>query len=352
MIELKLYSYLDTECEKNWKIFEQNEKYGFFQSCDYIKNLLAFSKNKLKIVFIYFNKELVGILPFEIKKLYGLRILQWVGNDRSDYCTPLLSKILINYLDEKKFFFLWEDIKKKINNFDLIFLNNQLSNIINYDNPFVKFLRNIKKSKIYKINLDKNFEKYLLSIKNKDKNHAYELHRVNLKLKKLKNEAKINFEVKKILDNFNELNLIFQKKVNLLQIKRKKHFLDINFFNLFKNLIKNSDQNFYVAKLFVNNKLISASFLIIHNDILYYYMPVTFSDKFNNFKPGKILIYHLVEWSILQNIKFLDFGLGEEGYKRHFSNDILFVQKYLYYNSLIGRLVYFPIKFFLCFFKN
>lgn len=350
MIELKLYNYLDAECENNWKNFEQNEKYGFFQSCDYIKNLLALSENKLKIIFIYLNKELVGILPFEIKKLYGLRVLQWIGNNRSDYCTPLLSSNLINYLDEKKFLFLWEDIKKKINSFDLIFLNNQLSKIINYDNPFVKFLNNIKKSKIYKISLDQNFEKYLLSIKNKDKNHAYELHRVNLKLRKLKNETKINFEVKKILNNFNDLNLIFQKKAYLLKFKGNKHFLSSNFFNVFKNLIKNSDQNFYLAKLFVNNELISACFLIIYNDILYYYMPISFSEKYNKFKPGKILIYKIIEWSILQNIKFLDFGLGEEGYKRHFSNNILFVQKHLYYNSLIGRLVYFFIKLFLRFF--
>lgn len=345
MIKLKLHNDLDAECERDWKNFEKNSKYDFFQSCEYIKKVLTFSKNKSKIVFVYFNQELVGILPLEIRNLYGFKVLQWIGNNRSDYCNPLLSKNFFNYFDEKKFLFLWDDIKKKISDFDLIFLNNQLSKINNYDNPFVLFLNNVKQTKIYKINLDKSFDEYLISIKNKDKNHAYELHRINLKLKKLKKEVKVIFEINKILNDFNDLNLFFQSKVKWLESKKKKHFLDSDFFNLFKNLTNKSNQKFYLAKLFINNETVNACFLILHNDVLYYYMPLSLSDKFNKFKPGKILIYHIIEWSIIQKIKFFDFGAGDESYKKHFSNSRSFVQKYLYYNSLKGKLFYFFIKF-------
>jgi len=350
MIELKLFNYLDRECENKWKIFEKNAFYNYFQTFEYISNLTTFSKNNIKIIFIYFDKELAAILPFEIRFFFGLKILQWIGNDRSDYCNPLISEKFINHLDNSKFTILWDRIKKKIGNFDLIFLNNQISKISNIENPFVKFLKNIKQTKIYKIQLSNHFDNYLNSIKKKDKNHAYELHRVNLKYKKLKKiEGEVNFEISEIKNNLNDFNLIFYSKLKQLDLKKEKHSLDKDFFNLYKKLISNNSKHYYLAKFIVKNEIISACLLIIFKNTLYYYLPVTLSNKFNRYKPGKILITSIINWAIIKKIKFFDFGLGEEGYKRHFSNVHTFVQKYLFYNSLKGKIIYFILKFIIFF---
>lgn len=345
MIELKLFNCLDKECENNWKNFEKNSCFSFFQSFEYIKNLLAFSKNQIQIIFIYSDQELVAILPFEIKFFYSFKILQWIGNERSDYCGPLISCKFINHLDEYNFSLLWKEIKNKIDSFDLIFLNNQPSKILNLDNPFVKFLKNIKQTKIYRIDLSEDFEKYLISIKNKDKKHAYELHRVNLKYEQLKkNKQETILEVDEIINNLNNFNLIFSGKVRQLNLKKKKHLLDNIFFSLFKNLIINNSKDFYLAKFSINKELVCACLLIICNNTVYYYLPVTLINKFNKFKPGKILISAIIKWSISKKLEFFDFGIGEEDYKRHFCNTYTFVQKYLSYHSFKGRILYFAIK--------
>ena len=73
--------------------------------------------------------------------------------------------------------------------FDLIFLNKQLSNIENNENPFVKFFNTSKYSQIYNVLITKTFTDYKNEIKDKDKKHFYELHRTLLKFEKLKAEG-------------------------------------------------------------------------------------------------------------------------------------------------------------------
>ena len=68
----------------------------------------------------------------------------------------------ISYLFGKKFF-------KKVGDYDLIFFNNQLSKVGDCENPFVKHLNAIKLSKIHRINLPNNFQKFLNNQKTKDK---------------------------------------------------------------------------------------------------------------------------------------------------------------------------------------
>ena len=344
MIKFKLFNHIETECENEWRIFENQSYHNFFQSIDYVKNLVNFSKNKLKIIFVYLDKELIAILPFEIRNFFGIKILQWIGNDKSDYCNPLISEKFIKNFDNDSFIFLWNSLLNKLNNIDLIFLNNQPSKIVNADNPFVKFLINIKQSQIYFIYLYKEFKEYLISIKNKNKNHYYELHRIDIKLNNLKSNFNVDFQIDEISSSFNDLNLIFFSKSKHLELKNKKHFLNTNLFNLFKNLIKTQKKNYYIAKFFINKKVVSMCFIIVYNNTLYYHMPVVITDEFNKFKPGKILILHIIKWSISKKISFFDFGNGNESYKRHFSNKFTFIQKYLYFKSTKGRFIYFILK--------
>ena len=64
----------------------------------------------------------------------------------------------------------------------------------------------------------------------------------------------------------------------------------------------------------------SRCFGFLYANTFYYYIPTVLPNSFNNYKPGKILIIQLIEWCIKNNIKKFDFGLGNEKYKKYFSN--------------------------------
>ena len=121
MIELKLFNDLDI-CERQWRTFELNSNFTFFQSFNYIKNLINIENNQIKVIFVYFDQELIAIYPLEIRKIFGIKILQWIGSNKSDYCNPIISNKFTRVIDKKKFKSIWNQVLKKIEDFDIIFL--------------------------------------------------------------------------------------------------------------------------------------------------------------------------------------------------------------------------------------
>ena len=83
MYTFKIFENISQECEdilENKKnIFYSN----FFQNIDYFKEIVKVKEIKLKIIVIYYKKEVIAILPLEIRKFYLLKILQWIGTEYS-----------------------------------------------------------------------------------------------------------------------------------------------------------------------------------------------------------------------------------------------------------------------------
>lgn len=73
-------------------------------------------------------------------------------------------------------------------------------------------------------------------------------------------------------------------------------------------------------------------------------MPVILNNDFNKFSPGKLLIYQLIEWSYANNYRIFDFGLGEENYKKYWSNDSLQLYDYLNYKTKKGIVLFFIFR--------
>ena len=74
----------------------------------------------------------------------------------------------------------------------------------------------------------------------------------------------------------------------------------------------------------INDKVVSRCFGIIFKEVFYYHIPTIYLSEFDRFKPGKILIIEIIKWCINNNIKRFDFGLGNEKYKKYFSNKEIF----------------------------
>ena len=344
MLKFKIFEKFDEECSKTFELLIQNANYNFFQTYNYLKNLSSENKGKIKIVAVYDNKKIIAILPLEIKKYFIFKILQWIGTERSDVCNPILIKNFNFLIKDKEFTNLWKNILKHLGDYDLIFFNNQLSQIGSCTNPFTEYLKSTKFSKIYQILLPENFKNYLDNQKIKDKKRYYELHRTTIKSNKLEQNLNVSFSMIKLPnENINFADIIRVKKKQL-ENKNIKHNLDNKFIQTFDNLIKKKDIKYFFAKLKIENKAISSCFGIFLNDTFYYYIPFLESNDYNNYKPGKILILKIISWCIDNKIKVFDFGLGEEKYKENFSNRSLSLHRYVKHNSVLGRFLLIVMK--------
>ena len=337
MYNYKIYEEISGECKKLWEEVEKNSCHNFFQSLEYIQEVIKKNKKTLlKIIIIFEDKNVVAILPLEIKSLFFFETLQWIGTEKSDYCNPIISKNFYNIIDKKNFIKLWDEILKKIGKFDIFFFNNQPLYIEELNNPFVNFFPTINFSNIYQIKLPDTFEDYKKIIREKDKKHFYEIHRTLIKLDNLKK----NFEVKFYTDNLTnaELSLkeIIKSKIKQLKIEKKKHNLNIDFIDIYEKLNNLNNHNFIIAKLQVDNKIVSACFGIVYKNIFYYFIPILLTNNYSNFKIGKILLLKIIDWCISRKIKVFDFGLGAEKYKKYFSNSSTILHRYIDFKNFKG----------------
>ena len=85
--------------------------------------------------------------------------------------------------------------------------------------------------------------------------------------------------------------------------------------------------------------------LIIHYfSLAEIYNDVIINENFKKYSPGKVIISFLVRYAISEELKNFDFGLGDEKYKKYWSNKTDKLNRYLDYKTFKGWLVYLLIK--------
>ena len=334
----KIFNDFHELLEKDWTNLENEQKVYFFQKYSFAKNLAdLYDKKNLYNVVIYYQNKVIAIFPLQIRVLNRVRILQWLGSNLIDYCCPIISSN--NFFDEKNFKKIWNEILDEINFYDIIYLNKQPATIFKKLNPFTKFLKNNYHSKVFLIQLDGKSNNYLSLIKNKK--FVSELKRTK---KKLFESNKVVFEEPKFEAKKNLIKKIIETKTSNLKEKNITHSFDNKFIEFYENFNILNPEKLLVTTLKINEELIAANIGIIDNNKFFYFMPVLFTKKFRSFSPGKQLIIYLIDWSNKNNIKIFDFGLGEENYKKYWSNYSINLYRYISFRRIKGLVIFLAIK--------
>ena len=125
------------------------------KSCGLKKQSLYNNTIQNYSVLILRDNKIIMLLPLNIRKKYGIKILSWSGFPFSDYNAPLVKND--ENINQEDFLFIWN---KLINDkdFDCIILDNQPEKIANLENPFFKFLKNKINNHFYGISFSKKFD--------------------------------------------------------------------------------------------------------------------------------------------------------------------------------------------------
>jgi len=341
-IKIKIFYELSEELKDKWLNFEKDSSFHFFQKYKFIENFLYEQKRNCIFIILTFKDRTVAILPFEIKEIFGLKVLQWLGTKEFDYCGPLIGNFQEEGIAKTLFRDVWKKIFLKYVKIDLILLDKQLEKINYFKNPFVDNLNNVLASKIYSIKLPNDYQSFLKNIKNKK--FINEFTRTK---GKFFNENKVEFHDIEANDINFGIGDIVKQKAKILEKRKIKHILDKKMISIL-NKIKESNSNLVkITTLKVNGELVAANLGLIHKRRFYYYMPVLFSEKFNKYSPGKVLISYLIERSIINKIDYFDFGLGDENYKKYWSNFNENLFRYFEFRTFKGFVAYLSIKFYL-----
>ena len=146
-----------------------------------------------------------------------------------------------------------------------------------------------------------------------------------------------------LIDNKKEklkiFNFFLKNKYNKLEKTFKKNYLKSKFKKIFlKNFFLQND----ILVMYSKEKIImSCVSYKIKNRVFYYLFPA-YDIFYNTFAPGQQIINYIL---FMQNQKFesIDFTIGDEKYKKYWSNDLKFYNDSIISTNITGLIFFFVI---------
>lgn len=154
MIHFKIFEELNKDLLERLKTIKNNSMLEVFQMPEWIESVVNTYHNleKLKIIFVYDNDQIILVVPLCIHNIYGCKELRWISSDIIDYNSPIISKSY-NF-EDINFQNLWKKIIEKLSyQCDLIFFN-KIPQFVQYNkNPLINsYYKCYQKS--YQLNLN------------------------------------------------------------------------------------------------------------------------------------------------------------------------------------------------------
>lgn len=322
-MEINIHKSFSSKLEREWITLE-NHSLGVtpFQSYAWISHWFKevgspVYKVDPAIVKISFNGKSHMILPFGIRLSNGVRILEWMGGIQTDYMLPLSlegSNILFNDFEN-----IWSLIYEKLPHYDILYLGKQPNIIGNIANPFVTKFPHNELTNSHQAILEDTWEKY--AAKNVSKKVLADTRRQFRRLSEL---GKLRFIVADNESKINEITkfMIFQKGKRF----NKKGTWNMFEIKEYRRLYQNIDQDLgclgkvHCSALYLDEKIIAAHWGFLSSNCFYYIMPSHDGGTFAKFSPGKILLESLIKLCIDIGIYKFDFTVGNETYKKIWTN--------------------------------
>lgn len=324
--KIKLFESFDNDLKNIWIDFEKDSYHFFFQKFEWQR--LWFNQNhkynkkiKCYIIIVLRDDEVIMILPLSIQEKLNIKFLTWSGFPFSDYNSPLIKKDL--KINQNDFDLIWKKVlTNNKNQFDCIIFENQPYKIEQEINPFQIYLNSKANNFFYGIKFDK-----LVSFNKKEINNS------KYQKRKLNNIGKLEFKIaKKKEEKKRVLNFLIKHKS--YQYKKTKAWnlmkYDIyrNFFILSNLKLENSN---YISYLTLDDKIIASHVGFIYKNRCYYLFP-TYNEIYKKFSPGKILLMEIIEDCKNKMVNYFDFTIGNENYKKKYSNNV--ESSFYYYKPL------------------
>ena len=165
-MKIDVYTEFNSDLENIWVKFEKNavmtpfQSYAWLSHWQYMVGKPLFSVQP-QIVHLHMKGNTIAILPMGIRKIFGVRILEWLGLHQADYMGPLIIKNFDNINHDEN---IWNLIENSLSKFDVIHLIKQFE-------LTVKFLKKInflfsqnQNHKAYKASLPDKWDDYFGNI--------------------------------------------------------------------------------------------------------------------------------------------------------------------------------------------
>jgi CelD/BcsL family acetyltransferase involved in cellulose biosynthesis len=317
-LQVDIFKEFNPELEKIWCKFETEvvtSPFQFYSWLSHWQNIIGEPLHSVQpqVVLVKEKGTMMAIFPLGIRESFGVSILAWLGGDHSDYMGPLLNETWKKM--EKDFPLCWLNIINKLDRFDVIHFQKQKEHIGTLRNPFVRFMSCNGHLPSYHANLNNSWkEHYEKNVKTKLRADSRRQRRRLAEFGEIRFEVATDKETKKIIID----KMIGQKSRryrdtgvwDMLSVPENKAFYE-KFAYLPDNHLK-----IHCTALSVGETTVATHVGIVDQETFYYLMPAHEGGDWERYSTGRLLLEHLMEWSIENKLKVFDLTGGREQYKK------------------------------------
>ena len=348
-IEIAIHHRLG-DVEPVWREFERDADCTAFQSFAWLdawcRHIGPLSRTQPAIVVGRQGSETLFIFPLAVIP-GAVRRLVWLGSDLCDYNGPLLAKSCASELTPERFRALWREICARLQSdartrHDLVELSKmpewvagQGADQAGQANPFMALSTNLNPSNAYVTDLFGNWTEY-----NEAKRSTSTRRRDRSKLKRLGEMGEVRFITPQDRGEI-------ERSVDLLMEQKARSFARMGVANMFARpgwsaffaavaTDKQTRDLVHVSRLDVGSCWAAINLGLKFRDT-YYHVLASYDDgETSRFGAGVAHLRDLLRYSIEHGLKHFDFTIGDERYKREWSDRTILLYDHVTAASVRG----------------
>jgi CelD/BcsL family acetyltransferase involved in cellulose biosynthesis len=334
--------------EAEWKEFERKADCTVFQTFGWLakwQQHIGTRKGTSPAIVLgrAADGNLCFIMQLAIERRGPIRRLTWLGSELCDYNAPLLAEDFSQRLEPKRFVGLWDEIVRLLRGqaqfgFDLIDLQKMPETVGPQRNPFLGLPTQPHPSGAYIATLADDWEKFYAA-----KRSSSTRKRERRQLKHLAEHGEVRFvdvqdsdDIARTLDE-----LIAQKSRAFARMGVEDIFARPGYREFFLDVA--TDHNVgaltHVSRLDVGTTSAAANLGLTFRDSYYLVLSSYHDGELARFGPGRAHLHELMRHAIKRGFARFDFTVGDEGYKRDWSDTELRLYDYLAAETAAGRLI-------------
>jgi CelD/BcsL family acetyltransferase involved in cellulose biosynthesis len=343
-ILLSVHDNLD-EIEAQWKSFEQRADHTVFQSFEWLAHWqrhIGTARGTTPVIVVgrATDLEILFILQLAIEMKGPFRRLTWLGSRLCDYNAPLLAEHFSARVSAARFTMAWRDVLSMLGRdarfrFDLVDLEKMPESVGEQRNPFMDLHVQAHPSGAYLANLGRSWEDFYA-----ERRSSATRKRERRQLRQLAQRGRIFFvDVEDRQERARTLATLFEQKSRALARmgvedpfllpERRAFFLAVADHPAMRELI-------HVSRLDVGEEIVAASIGLKFRGCYYLILSSYEAGELSRLGPGRAHLHELMRHAIEQGFAAFDFTVGDEPYKRDWSDVELALYDYLAPSTMGG----------------
>jgi CelD/BcsL family acetyltransferase involved in cellulose biosynthesis len=313
------------ELEREWREFQQVADCTVFQTYEWLsawqRNIGTTLGTRPAIVV---GRDSVGgllfIAPLAVERKGFARVLTWLGSDLCDYNGPLLAPGFTPKGGGERFKQIWREVLACVDrepslSFDLVRLGKMAEKVGDQPNPFLALGVTVNPSGAYLTHLSGDWETFY-----NEKRSSATRRRDRTKRKKLAEFGEVAFVNPSPADIAGTLDtLMAQKAAAFAHMGVANLFAKLGYAAFFHDIAANREM-VHISRLDVGTVKAACNLGLVFRGCYYHVLASYDGDEVSKYGPGAAHLHDLMAYAIGKKCNVFDFTIGDERYKRDWSD--------------------------------